>query len=109
MNELVIVQQRPRLSLFGLLMLAGLLAAFWKYIMVIALVLGALVSAWLFYRTRRENQELMMRQYHARQQLKADEDEATRLRADIENSLWHAGDPRGTYGLDSTDGEDAGR
>jgi membrane protein implicated in regulation of membrane protease activity len=30
-------------------------------------------------------------------------------RAEVENALWHAGDPRGTFGLDYEHGKEPGR
>lgn len=74
-------------QLIGCLILVGLVAAFWKWILlivVIVLVVKAAPAAW------QEHQAELAR----RAGLAA----AMAARADQQHAWWMSGDPRGTYG-----------
>lgn len=108
MREVIDIRIRQQ-GLFWPLLLIILALMYWKWVvLIIGGIAATFLVIWgvkcLIEDTRTQQQlaaEQMARDQRRRQEL-AD-------RADTENALWHAGDERGTYGLDFTDGKESGR
>lgn len=92
--EHVIVQRTS--SLFGLLLVAGFIVWLWKWVLLIVGICAALVLAYYLVKALAQ-----------RQAEQAAAIEATRQRADRQLNGWMSGDPRATFGWETTDGKDA--
>ena len=83
--------------------------AYWKWVLLVVGLLSALfLLAWairVLHRDARDQRALVEAQAEAERRRR----ERLARNAEAENALFHAGDPRGIYGMDYADGKEPGR
>lgn len=85
----------PLLLIFGAIF-------YWKWVLfVVGLIAAAFLLGWGIKCIREDTRDRLEVQKMRQEQLA--------WRADAENALWHAGDPRGFYGMDYQHGQEQDR
>lgn len=96
-HEVVIRQQQP-VSFFGAFFCFILLCMIWKWVLLVISVIAALVIAYWLTRAVRDD---LREQAALKEELKQ--------RADRQLNWYMSGDPRGIYGEEYGNGEEAGQ
>jgi hypothetical protein len=104
MHEVVILRERT--SWFWPCLIVILALMYWKWVLFVVGLLSALfLLGWairVLHQDARDQRALVAAQQANEQRRKQE----LARRAVVEDTLFHAGDPRGIYGLDYSDGQE---